>query len=354
MIQELHLNTDELKNVSKKMNENLWNVRFKCRSLQQVTIQSEDDIEVERRELSTLAAEGELAEGEFTEVDQRHTALEEQTRKLENGDNVLEDFCKAREDNDKAHKMCSRIRDEKRRAVLALKNEAEPNFYLACKENQRANDLNECSSNLDYHTRQTLKHTETAINTVKLTKALTRDLNRWVDILNNSNREIPEDVWKKFIKHKCFIDSLLKQHTDLINEHRQREQQRVNIGKPDKNIKSQCKTLNFVWKKYIKANKTWEEELSESISAHQKMKIFYEENDNVYTNFQTAFEHFEAALSESNSENGKKECSICLDKIRRRQIIMTWPGCSHPFHIKCVLEWFKVQSTCPLCRTPLA
>ena len=347
------------------MNENVWNVRFKFRSLQQVTIQSHNDREVERRDLIKLAAEGQLAEGEFTEVDKKHTALEckyrsfeEQTRKLENGDNVLEDLHKAWEENEKAYKTCLKIRDDYRRAVQELNNEAVPNFYLACKENKRAFNLNQCNRSLNVNTRAVLQNTKSASNTVKQTNALARELNKWVDRLNNDNQEIPESEKKKFINHHGFIKSLLKHHTDLSNHRRQLEDKRRNIGKPDDKIKSQCKALNFVWREYTKANETWKQELSECVSAHQKMNTFYEDNEKVYKNFQVVFGHFKAFLSglksEINTEKGNQDCAICLAKIRRRQKMMKWPGCSHPFHAKCILNWFAEQSTCPLCRKPIA
>ena len=70
-----------------------------------------------------------LQDGKFTEVDKKRKALEckcrvfeEQTRRLENGDNVNNDFQKAREDNMNAYKTCLRIQNEYRRAVNKLEN----------------------------------------------------------------------------------------------------------------------------------------------------------------------------------------------------------------------------------------
>jgi hypothetical protein len=41
------------------------------------------------------------------------------------------------------------------------------------------------------------------------------------------------------------------------------------------------------------------------------------------------------------------ECSICLEIISRKKIILT---CNHVFHPKCIREWIQKKNTCPLCR----
>ena len=44
------------------------------------------------------------------------------------------------------------------------------------------------------------------------------------------------------------------------------------------------------------------------------------------------------------------QCSVCLAEFRRRQHVLIIKGCQHAFHKKCLTEWFKTNSTCPLCR----
>jgi hypothetical protein len=43
------------------------------------------------------------------------------------------------------------------------------------------------------------------------------------------------------------------------------------------------------------------------------------------------------------------ECSICLDSIRpgkyEKRLI-----CGHIFHKHCILSWFTIKFSCPLCR----
>lgn len=44
-----------------------------------------------------------------------------------------------------------------------------------------------------------------------------------------------------------------------------------------------------------------------------------------------------------------KECSICLEPVRRRQGL----PCGHCFHARCIAAWFRRGPlTCPLCRAP--
>lgn len=52
----------------------------------------------------------------------------------------------------------------------------------------------------------------------------------------------------------------------------------------------------------------------------------------------------------------QKTCAICLEKIRKYDLIET--ECNHPFHIECLEEWCKTNSSkgtvpCPYCRQPI-
>ena len=46
------------------------------------------------------------------------------------------------------------------------------------------------------------------------------------------------------------------------------------------------------------------------------------------------------------------ECSICLEKIKKGTEIYTLP-CGHYFHQKCLDEWVKYKSECPICRNKI-
>ncbi|KAK9005235.1 hypothetical protein V6N11_042679 [Hibiscus sabdariffa] len=46
------------------------------------------------------------------------------------------------------------------------------------------------------------------------------------------------------------------------------------------------------------------------------------------------------------------ECCICLAKYKDREEVRQLP-CSHMFHLKCVDQWLKIISCCPLCKQEL-
>lgn len=63
--------------------------------------------------------------------------------------------------------------------------------------------------------------------------------------------------------------------------------------------------------------------------------------------------------SEPDLEHGKAivdssttECCICLAKYKEKDE-MRRLGCSHVFHMKCVDQWLKIVSCCPLCKQEL-
>ena len=41
----------------------------------------------------------------------------------------------------------------------------------------------------------------------------------------------------------------------------------------------------------------------------------------------------------------EQTCSICMEKVENIPL-----KCGHAFHDECVLEWFKINNTCPNCR----
>ncbi|XP_019171280.1 PREDICTED: E3 ubiquitin-protein ligase At1g63170-like [Ipomoea nil] len=54
----------------------------------------------------------------------------------------------------------------------------------------------------------------------------------------------------------------------------------------------------------------------------------------------------------SGLENEHQECSICLASYREKEEIRQLP-CSHIFHLKCVDQWLRITSSCPLCKKKL-
>lgn len=51
----------------------------------------------------------------------------------------------------------------------------------------------------------------------------------------------------------------------------------------------------------------------------------------------------------SSALNENPECCICLAKYRDKEEMRQLP-CSHMFHLKCVDQWLKIISCCPLCK----
>ena len=51
--------------------------------------------------------------------------------------------------------------------------------------------------------------------------------------------------------------------------------------------------------------------------------------------------------------NNNDDCSICLSKLSKLTILSKSHtlSCNHTYHKNCITEWFKNNSTCPLCRT---
>ncbi|KAJ4980481.1 hypothetical protein NE237_031318 [Protea cynaroides] len=56
--------------------------------------------------------------------------------------------------------------------------------------------------------------------------------------------------------------------------------------------------------------------------------------------------------SNSDPENENSECCICLAKYRDKEEIRQLP-CTHIFHQRCVDQWLRIISCCPLCKQDL-
>ena len=56
------------------------------------------------------------------------------------------------------------------------------------------------------------------------------------------------------------------------------------------------------------------------------------------------------SVTSNDEENLLNECTICLDKYKKKEKIIELP-CNHNFHEKCIKEWFeKDNNSCPNCR----
>lgn len=47
----------------------------------------------------------------------------------------------------------------------------------------------------------------------------------------------------------------------------------------------------------------------------------------------------------------ERACIICCNDIGDNSFITDLPDCRHMYHYNCISEWFKVNSTCPICKT---
>ena len=53
-------------------------------------------------------------------------------------------------------------------------------------------------------------------------------------------------------------------------------------------------------------------------------------------------------LMNNQIEGGTEECSICLSPLNE-SISVILP-CNHKYHSECIIDWFKKEVNCPLCR----
>ncbi|XP_045786796.1 E3 ubiquitin-protein ligase At1g63170-like [Trifolium pratense] len=66
----------------------------------------------------------------------------------------------------------------------------------------------------------------------------------------------------------------------------------------------------------------------------------------------TKLEPADDSESIENFINEDPECCICLAKYKDKEELRQLP-CSHVFHLKCVDQWLKILSCCPLCKQGL-
>ncbi|CAN7006194.1 hypothetical protein IGI04_009896 [Brassica rapa subsp. trilocularis] len=57
--------------------------------------------------------------------------------------------------------------------------------------------------------------------------------------------------------------------------------------------------------------------------------------------------------SDSAPKTDDPECCICLAKYKDKEEVRKLP-CSHKFHLKCVDQWLRIISCCPLCKQDLS
>ncbi|KAK2630693.1 hypothetical protein QOZ80_7AG0581660 [Eleusine coracana subsp. coracana] len=48
------------------------------------------------------------------------------------------------------------------------------------------------------------------------------------------------------------------------------------------------------------------------------------------------------------------ECAVCLAEFAEGEAGRALPRCGHGFHEACIATWLRLNTTCPLCRAPVA
>ncbi|XP_019447046.1 PREDICTED: E3 ubiquitin-protein ligase At1g63170-like [Lupinus angustifolius] len=71
-----------------------------------------------------------------------------------------------------------------------------------------------------------------------------------------------------------------------------------------------------------------------------------------YKKVHTKLEHGNDSESSERFTNDDPECCICLAKYKDKEEVRQLP-CSHLFHQKCVDQWLRIISCCPLCKQEL-
>ncbi|XP_020574262.1 RING-H2 finger protein ATL64-like [Phalaenopsis equestris] len=49
--------------------------------------------------------------------------------------------------------------------------------------------------------------------------------------------------------------------------------------------------------------------------------------------------------------SANSDCAICLAELAENELGRVLWGCNHAFHLDCIDEWFRVNSSCPICRS---
>ncbi|CAL5022868.1 unnamed protein product [Urochloa decumbens] len=56
----------------------------------------------------------------------------------------------------------------------------------------------------------------------------------------------------------------------------------------------------------------------------------------------------------AGGSGGGATCSVCLEEVRRGEMVRSLPECRHVFHVGCIDAWLQSHVTCPLCRSDLS
>lgn len=80
----------------------------------------------------------------------------------------------------------------------------------------------------------------------------------------------------------------------------------------------------------------------------QEVILDINNKDNKTNNKESKHDESKRKETKKNTENNVNECSICLDRITKKDEKVL--SCSHAFHWKCIKKWYYNHKTCPICR----
>ena len=55
-------------------------------------------------------------------------------------------------------------------------------------------------------------------------------------------------------------------------------------------------------------------------------------------------------IDDSENFTNTENCVICYNDFGEDSFITDLPKCHHIYHYKCISEWFKINSKCPMCK----
>lgn len=112
-------------------------------------------------------------------------------------------------------------------------------------------------------------------------------------------------------------------------------------------------TKKIIDKAKVKVDKTMLEEYLENTLSECKIDEYKKEQIKKKANYFIYFLNInpQDEISKGGDGTEDEDCSICLNTIENDDSSLTCPYKeSHKFHQQCILEWLKINKTCPLCR----
>ncbi|CAI8603953.1 unnamed protein product [Vicia faba] len=121
---------------------------------------------------------------------------------------------------------------------------------------------------------------------------------------------------------------------------------------------------------YYCKNRNWQNMLQSSGSSNSNRTVIMMERDHTELNIEVCEEEQDAILNSypillysqvklHKADSTSLTCSICLGDYKDSELLQLLSDCGHFFHKECVATWFRLNLSCPMCRssplpTPIA